>query len=221
MFLAVYRNVLVTCARGQVLSFAKSCIAAGQTRAAPSSCVLRNALTSWGHKMSQKCFWNEKKFLQRVKVTLSSLGEGPSLGHFPSDKLHGHVPTYRTAFPEPWGGRPMPAFSFGAQLINQGSCQIQKRTYPYSPAVNSPGISSLNPKPLMHRNQSVSHFSITGSSFVLQGYRGYSNSAKPKPQGDEDSLQRDTSKERDSTKPSKEGLSNFKELVSVLDRTPY
>ncbi|XP_023695017.2 cardiolipin synthase (CMP-forming) [Paramormyrops kingsleyae] len=209
MFLAVYRNILVTCAKRQVLSFAKSCIAAGQTRAAPSSCVWRNALTSWGHKMSQKCLWSEKKFLQRVKVTLSSLGEWPRLGHFPSDKLHGHVSTYRTAFPEPWGGRQMPAFSLGAQLTNQGSCQIQKRTHPYSPAVNSSAISMLNPKPLM---QSVSHFSITGSSFVLQGYRGYSNSAKPKPQGDEGSLQRDTSKERDFTKPSKEGLSNFKEL---------
>ncbi|XP_048831464.1 cardiolipin synthase (CMP-forming) [Brienomyrus brachyistius] len=213
MFLAVYRNILVTCAKGQVLSFAKSCIAARQTRAAPSSCVWTNALTSWGHQMSQKCFWDEKiKFLQRVKVTLSSLGEWPSLRHFPADKLHGHVPTFRTAFPEPWGGRPMPAFSLGAQLTNQGSCQIQKRTHPYCPAVNSSGISRLSPKPLVHRIKSVSHFSITGSSFVLQGYRGYSNSAKPKPQGDEDSLQSNTSKERDSTKPSKEGLSNFKEL---------
>lgn len=232
MFVAVCKSNLITCAKGHVLSFTNSCTTS--TAVTRFSNVWKEAATSWGQKTSVRTLRTEKKWLQRLKTSCCSLGQWPSLIHFPADKRHGRRSTINTVLIDSFGkGCCTPAVSTPVQpALPVSVCQTQERKTHcnniYVSAIRGSGGRILNHAPLSVNLRHVLHVSEAhvNPGVLKQERRGYSNLSpgKPSSDGEEVDSKQDSTRE-DGTAPqgnsppaANDGLFHFKELVSALSK---
>ncbi|XP_064186926.1 cardiolipin synthase (CMP-forming) [Anguilla rostrata] len=225
MFLAVCKNSLITCAKGHVLSFPNSCF----TSTAVSRCsnVWKDAATSWGHKTSVKTLRTEKKWLQRLKTSFCSLGQWPSLMHFPADKLRARRSTINTGLTGFGKGRSTPVVSTLVQPAQpEGVCQTQEKET-HCNNIHASALRRLRGRNLSHAPLSLDFRHVLCISeapvnpvVLQQERRSYSNLSPGKPSSDEQEVDSKQDSKRENVTPTQgdippaanEGSFHFKEL---------
>ncbi|KAG9335805.1 hypothetical protein JZ751_003637 [Albula glossodonta] len=227
MFLAVCKNNLTTCAKGHVLAFTNG--STTSTAVVRCSNVWTGAAASWTQKTSLRTVRTEKKWFQRLKNSLCSLGQWPILMHFSPDKLRGRR-SFNAGLMNGFDkGRCTSVLSTVVHSTPQERvCQTQERTNHYN-NINSSAVRRSRRRNLSHVPLPLDFTSAFGvsHSFINTGVphqqcRSYSDLSPEKPSPDREegdskpdsTRERDTPTQGDSPQGAKEGLFHFKELVS-------